>query len=351
MNNRITLDRRDECSNDTGKIVVWASLPTADLFTGAYRFTRLAARAPLTAKEPGNMELSEPRSVNTKLAVGEGNGFFGDQQDVPPQLWQRGILFVKDADPLGPNYFLIRDTFQATYASDWNLWCLADDLKVDGERATFTGKFGVDLDVALLTPARKRVTGAWGPDWERQKLLQLQQGVNEGYFALLYPRTKEEPIPTVRPFADGAGARLALPGRTDWAFLAPDRVTVTTDEVTFTGRAGVAQRGTDWVRLTLLDGDSIGCGDFLLMHGRQVVEDVRAETEGALACSATLLPGPRLVGDADGGPRVVVIKVPLAYQVLKSFTIDGQPAILQRPAPDTYRFSLPEGRHTFEIKR
>jgi hypothetical protein len=33
--------------------------------------------------------------------------------------WHRQILFVKDRDPLGPNYFVIRDTLQNARAADW----------------------------------------------------------------------------------------------------------------------------------------------------------------------------------------------------------------------------------------
>ncbi|MHB9025989.1 MAG: hypothetical protein ACYC7E_17760 [Armatimonadota bacterium] len=348
MNNRITFDKRDECSSDTGKIREWATLSAGDLFTGEYRFTKLAARATLTDKEPGKMELSEPRIVNTKLAVGEGLGFFGDQQDVAPQTWRRQVLFVKDALPTGPNYFLIRDTFQATLPTDWNIWCLADDVKVVGNRATFTGKFGVDLDV-FFAPGKKVVTGAWGPDWERQKVFQLQQDVNQGYFALLYPRAKDEPAPACTHLPGGAGIRVDLPNRVDWAFLSVDAVKQKTDEVEFTGRAGMVQRGEQWTRLTLLAGDRIALGDFALMHGRQVVDDVRVPTDGPISLSATLAPGPRLTGEYSGGPRNVVIQVPVAYQGLRSLLVDGKPATLNASRADTYSFALPAGEHRFEI--
>lgn len=350
MNNRITFDKRDECTGDTGKITEWATLSTGDLFSGEYRFTRLAGRQTLRETDPGALELSEPRVVDTTMAVGEGLGFFGDHRDVPPQTWRRQVLFVKDDLPTGPNYFLLRDSFQATLPTDWNLWCLADDLQVQEGRATFTGKFGVDLDV-FYAPARKIVTGAWGPDWERQKLFQLQQDVNEGYFALLYPRGKDEPVPTCVPLPGGVGMRLDLPNRTDWAFLTTDEVAQQVDEVEFVGRAGMAQRGADWTRLTLLAGDRIALGDFALMHGRVVVEDVRLSTEGPLSLSATLAPGPRLTGEYSGDPRVVVIQVPLAYQGLTRLTVDGEPAELSAARAGTYSFALPEGRHRFEIGR
>ncbi|OPZ85031.1 MAG: hypothetical protein BWY76_01589 [bacterium ADurb.Bin429] len=352
MSNRITFDRRDECTNDTGKITAWASLPAADLFTGEYRFTRLAARAPLTEKEPGRMELSEPRVVNTKLAVGEGNGFFGDQQDVPPQLWRRQLLFAKDTDPLGPHYLLVRDSFQASLPTDWNLWCLATDLRINGDTATFTGKYEVDLDVLMADAPDKIVTGAWGPDtaqfYERQKLLQMQQGINNGYFALLYPRKRDaEPVPVLRRALDGAGVAVTLPDRADWAILAVDPVTVKEGEVAFTGRAGLAQRGKEWMRLALLDGDRVALGDFALMHGRQVVEEVRVPAAGAISVTAR---ADRLDGDATGDSRQVVITISPAARVLTTLTIDDVPAPLTVTGVNTYSFQLPAGAHRFTLK-
>jgi hypothetical protein len=39
--------------------------------------------------------------------------------------WRRQIAFAKDADPLAPNYFLIRDTHSADAAATWRLWLTA----------------------------------------------------------------------------------------------------------------------------------------------------------------------------------------------------------------------------------
>ena len=349
MNNRITFDRRDECTGGTGKITRWASLAAGDLFGGEYRFTRLAAKAAMTGEEPGRMELSEPRVVKTDLKVGEGLGFFGDQEDVPPQLWRRFIMLVKDPQPLGPNYFFVRDAFQASLPTDWNLWCLADDLKIDGPRATFKGKFGVDLDVFIAQEPKKIVTGAWGPDNERQKLLQLQQDVNVGYSALLYPRKDGEPVPEFAAVAEGKGVRVSLPGRTEWAFLCEESMEVKEDEVEFGGRAGIARRAEGGLQLIILDGDRIVLGEFVLMHGRNVVEDVRNPTEGPISLSATLEPGPRIVGEYEGGGRKVVIRVPVQYRGLRSLTINGEPADLMPEGVGVYAFRLPAGRGRFEI--
>jgi len=77
------------------------------------------------------------------------------EEIIPPVTWRRSILFVKDRDPLGPNYFAIRDSFDgATRPTDWSCWCLATDVRFEGNVARFTGQYGVDMDVAVFSPAR-----------------------------------------------------------------------------------------------------------------------------------------------------------------------------------------------------
>src|SRR5208337_4129577 len=76
-------------------------------------------------------------------------------ESVPSQAWTRRVVFVKDTDPLGPNYFLLSDTFQATLPTQCNLWGLAESLKLDGDHAHFAGKYGVDLEAYLLAPHDK----------------------------------------------------------------------------------------------------------------------------------------------------------------------------------------------------
>jgi hypothetical protein len=63
------------------------------------------------------------------------------EEMIPPVTWRRSILFVKDGNVLGPNYFVVRDSFDgATRPTDWSCWCLARDAKFEGNMARFTGQ-------------------------------------------------------------------------------------------------------------------------------------------------------------------------------------------------------------------
>lgn len=68
--------------------------------------------------------------------------------------WERQILFVKDADPLGPNYFVVRDTTQpAERAANWWLWVYTkQDLEAKGNVVHAVGQDDVDLDIWLNPP-------------------------------------------------------------------------------------------------------------------------------------------------------------------------------------------------------
>jgi hypothetical protein len=337
MNNRITFDKRDESQSGTGLIRQWVSLSTADFFGGEYRITRLRGKPVPAATDRGNLELSEPRVVDTKETGSVISSFFGDEQDVPPQTWRRQILFVKDQAPRGPNYFLLSDSFAATLPTDWNLWCLANEMKMDGAKATFSGKFEVDLDVYLLQNPGKIVTGAWGPEKERQKLLQLQQDANQGYFVALYPRAKDEPVPVLSRISGGKGLSVSLPNRTDWAFLSAERFEFEEADLQFSGSAGVAQRGESWIRLTLLDGERIALGGLAVRNPEQ-------GGKGAFALSATSATQIILEGESDGEARPIMFRIPPEWKALSRITVDGQIVVFSRDSDDWYLLPLPSGR-------
>ena len=59
-----------------------------------------------------------------------------------PFLWTRQYAFVKDADPLGHNYLVMRDDLAGNTELDpsLNLWALADKVTVNGQTAIYTGQ-------------------------------------------------------------------------------------------------------------------------------------------------------------------------------------------------------------------
>jgi hypothetical protein len=261
---------------------------------------------------------------------------------VPPQEWQRRLLFVKDPDPLGPNYFLLRDSFQATLPTQWNLWCLSEDLKIEGDHAHFAGRFGVDLELFLLTPHDKLVTGAWGPEkpLERQRLVQQWRAANQPYAALLYPRAKDEPMPIVRSCADGVGACLQWSKRTDYVFVDDGSQVRRDEQLEFQGQAAWVQSGATETRLDLV------CGTRLRWRGLRLEQSLAADAR----LSARFAADGQISGECDGPARQITIGASGEHRGKRTVAIDGQPATLVSEEAETCVFEVPAGAHRIELR-
>jgi|GEM_PF-3641169 len=137
---------------------------------------------------------------------------------VPLTVWYRQMMFLKDQDPKGPNYFVLRDTFDGrpTVPTDLNFWFLANEMTRDGDVFHFDGQVKVDMDVFVHTPQKAKPhtakyghvaqpygqkTGfdpAYFPDGKRredQLLLRFRQPAGKGYLIVLYPRLKTNDPP------------------------------------------------------------------------------------------------------------------------------------------------------------
>ncbi|MCH5372975.1 MAG: heparinase II/III-family protein, partial [Planctomycetes bacterium] len=67
--------------------------------------------------------------------------------------WHRQVLFAKDDDPQGPNYFFIRDQVRSGRAADWRIWIATDQSpEVDANPVRAAGRF--DTDLAVFFAAR-----------------------------------------------------------------------------------------------------------------------------------------------------------------------------------------------------
>src|SRR5262249_48640159 len=66
--------------------------------------------------------------------------------------WTRQIAFVKDPDPLGPNYFVISDSLKTPYPPVWRLWLTADSVMSRGQSAVAVGKEDVNTDIFFVQP-------------------------------------------------------------------------------------------------------------------------------------------------------------------------------------------------------
>ncbi len=182
-------------------------------------------------------------------------------QRIPLTVWHRQILFLKDADPKGPNYFVLRDSFGGAPSrpTDLSLWFLANSMTRDGDVYHFDGQCEVDMDVFAPSPAgADPETGKYGhaawpygrmvgfdPDFfpdgklqETQLFLRFRQPVGQGYMVVLYPRLKQgDPAATYAALADGA-VRVDTPVSTDYVFANSSSFAYRDDRVEFEGMAG-----------------------------------------------------------------------------------------------------------------
>jgi hypothetical protein len=348
LHDRILFDQREEDRGKPAQITEWAQTTSADYIGVDYTFSQLQGRTTVTPDFPGKLELSvpwEPKGAPPAGRVDPNNhqSPMGVVENVPDQHWARRILFVKDPDPMGPNYFVLRDSFQATLPTQWNLWCMAEGLTIDGSHVHFTGKYGVDLEVFMLTPPDKLVTGAWGPKErppERQKLLQQWRGVNQPYLALLYPRTPEESVPTVTALGPGIGARVELTGRTDYVLVDDGNQEHHLDKLHFKGQSGQVQERSDGLRLALLSGVLLGWDDYRIEQSPVAGGPVQV----------SFSPSGEVTGECNGDHRTVTIHVPDAYRAKHALTIDGQETSFSPVGINRYSFDIPSGSHKFKLQ-
>ncbi|OPZ24968.1 MAG: hypothetical protein BWZ02_02659 [Lentisphaerae bacterium ADurb.BinA184] len=231
---------------------------------------------------------------------------------IPPTVWHRQMMLLKDADPKGPTYFVLRDSFagKPTVPTDLNLWFLANSMETRGGVYHFDGQCEVDMDVFVAAPQTftphtakyghqqqpyRRDTGfdpKYHPDGklgETQLLLRVRQPPGAGYLVVLYPRLKAgDPEAAFVRLADNA-VQVTTPVARDVVFLDSVPFTCRTPEVSFTGRAGAVRFHPDGRTVIV---NSEGPGEFAVA-GRSVVGTGAFEVviEGGKATSRTLTDG------------------------------------------------------------
>ena len=262
MHNRISVDH--ECHDDVcGDVTLFGTLPGADMVRGKITIDKLwpAPEDPWRDHAEMRHNMKQPSRA------------------ISPHCWQRNLVFVKDDEPLGPNYLVVRDEFsdEPTPPTDWNVWCLAETLEVRGQRAHFQGQFDVDLDVFVAHPAEPDVvTGAWAhsylqdfrnrqqvdyhtfyspfeqayerimkrPFQEKQLVFRLRQGPGEGYLVVLFPRLRDEAPPRFDTLTDACGVRVAS-GAWEHTILLPENGSAKVDDLEFTGPVAVLKQQAD----------------------------------------------------------------------------------------------------------
>lgn len=305
-------------------------------------------------------------------------------EPISPMNWRRSIVFVKDHDLLGPNYFLVRDSFAgATKPTDWSAWCLASSVSFEGNIARFTGQHGVDLDVVALSPTtaswvqnREAIPppptvarlsyGPGVPGWpkeyqepekdhppimshnfmylgeawkkvngnkvfeERQICARLTQPVGGGYLVILYPRRHDgEPIPAYAAWANGLGAKVTLPTETHYVLLAPQNTAIKDGDLVMNAAVAVVRRGKDRTSINLMQGRTVSVGKV----------GVDAEAPVSLEIAAT-----GISGDTNGPAQTLTLHLPRDGKVV----LDG--VVIGHTRNKTAVIAIPAGRHTFSLQ-
>ena len=189
-------------------------------------------------------------------------------EKMPLMTWHRQILFVKDQDPKGPNYFVVRDTFDGkpTKTTEDSFWFLANDLTRQGDVFHVDGQLPVDLDVFVNCPTNPPVAAPppsyshWqsftsrkddlkyypgGKRAETQLALRLKQPAGGGYFVVLYPRLKGlDPAATYTTLGENA-VKVETPLATDYLLVNAFPATVQADGMALTGLAVAVRKYQD----------------------------------------------------------------------------------------------------------
>ena len=226
----------------------------------------------------------------------------------PPVDWRRQLLFVRDDDPAGVNYFLFRDTVRGGQPTRWQMWTLSDLLgtpaevaaalaeparrpgarvvphrELAGDRFTALGQRGIDVEYFVATPGdTPRHTLRWGMThqphrcpWhpksvlldnyaEYRDLLHLQLPGDGSYFVALFPRRRGDPAPEFVSAGNGTMICVKSAQGVDYNFLAETARAAQAGEARFRGTAGSVQarKGTTVLALGSA-GEVAFCGALL----------------------------------------------------------------------------------------
>ncbi len=237
-------------------------------------------------------------------------------------VWTRQVLFLKDPDPAGPAYMVVRDTTAGGQPTAWQFWTLSEKIGTPdqvrdlnafladkpgptlmparelpaGDRYTAVGQFDMDVEYFVANPAAtpRHTLRYGGSDYrnvpEYQDLLHLQQPGDGAYYVAIFPRPRGEAAPAFSKHAEGAILKIAGGFGTDYAFLATTEAAPAAEGVSFKGTAGTVQQRPAATILTLGAAGEVAFKDFRLAGPGAAALSVKAD---ALVLS--------LPGGSDGG--------------------------------------------------
>ncbi|MBI2440308.1 MAG: hypothetical protein HYV35_02940 [Lentisphaerae bacterium] len=205
--------------------------------------------------------------------------------------WTRQIAFIKDSDPLAPNYFVICDTLSKPAPATWRLWLTCTQVTLSAQGALVAGQEDVDTDVFFTRPAQvkllteEKTRKTYGlntnavycqTQWTQTGLI-ATQAHGLGFTAVLYPRLKSEPPPKFTALADGQAVRVQTPAGTDYVFLSAEPFSFKEGDIAFTGTVGAIQTRGNGVIL------SLGAAGSIAAHGHCLAADKAAgATQGKI---------------------------------------------------------------------
>jgi len=255
-----------------GKATAFVSLPAADFGVFTRKFSYLS-RVPYMLQDVHQQFMS----------AGPAEGVWLKE----PFTWTRRAAFVKSPTLRGPNYLVLRDDLagDTELTPALNFWCLADRLDVDGQRATYTGQYGVDLEVyvaepATFAPVTHRAGHTSGRDFgpyyektfgkpfkEEQILLRIPQRPGGGYFTALVPRKAEAAAPTFATVLAGQGLQVTWPDRVDTVILLNQPGKVELEGLSLEGTAFVLTKADGNTMATMLAPGTVKQGGRTLLSG------------------------------------------------------------------------------------
>ncbi|HUS47123.1 MAG TPA: hypothetical protein VM098_03310 [Phycisphaerae bacterium] len=119
------------------------------------------------------------RQEQLSLPGGKVRGH-GDATTMPVDIRHyRHIVFLK------PDLFVIFDSIDARFASDWRLHCYAKGVRFEGSHAIFEGNHGIGLDANVVLPAAPAFTTKMVVDTHS---MQFANAAGADYLVVLSPR-------------------------------------------------------------------------------------------------------------------------------------------------------------------
>jgi len=256
--------------------------------TGERQFTAFSA-LPRQDYVAADFTIEEPRYINMEWGPLHNMKPVPEWPPVPeegrgPVGWRRQVLFVKDADPAGASYLVLRDTVTGRQPTMWQFWTISERIgtaeqardlgrfladkpgdrimpyrELKGDRLTAIGQFGVDVEFYIASPSdTPRYTLRWGTSYlalggfkEYMDLLHLQMPGDGAYFVALYPRRRSEPVPTFETLGEGTVIKVTGGFGSDYAFLSGEPTSASAGDATFRGTAASVQDRKDGLVLSL----------------------------------------------------------------------------------------------------